>query len=232
MIYTDMELYTLQFHVDVYHTRSHGFLGRLVLEFRLTCFGFHTDQAQHSGSVSVPPPRKKRASSTHASSTGQTVDVAPSVGQFRPARRKKSSVPDRTLATGVETTSDLISRCIVIEPDDESRAEDEAAGYTLPLSIGRVVEVDMDPDLMGPILHVEWFYSESFSGKWRVWLEKRNPRMGWVALSEIQRDDSGEIVFVNFTSSEKCLCATSKAVLRSLIGDKCFDEHSSIEDYI
>jgi hypothetical protein len=126
----------------------------------------------------------------------------------------------------------LLNRFIVIEPDEESLAEDAAAGYTLPLSVGRIVEVDNAPELSdGPMLLIEWLFSESFTGKWRVWLERRKPRTSWLALAEVQRDDTDNIIFVNFTAADKCLSACSKRALRSIIGDRCFNQHCNTDDF-
>jgi hypothetical protein len=173
--------------------------------------------------VSVPPPRKKRAAAEQLESPSTSA---------RGSSGRRGKKLTQAIPAGHESSEYMVNKFIVIEPDDESLAEDAAVGYTLPLSIGRVVEVDMAPDIAdGPLILVEWLFSESFSGKWRVWLERRKPRTTWLALAEVQRDDTDAIVFVTFTASDKSLSASSKRTLRMLIGDKCFDNHDNNDDY-
>ena len=114
------------------------------------------------------------------------------------AARGKNPSPQPSPQTR-SADSSLENRFIVIEPDEESLAEDAAAGYTLPLSVGRIVEVDNVPELSdGPMLLIEGLFSESFTGKWRVWLERRKPRTNWLASAEVQRDDADNIIFVSW----------------------------------
>ncbi len=171
------------------------------------------------GPTNVDPPAATSPSATIA----PTATVAPTATGSTAKRLQKIARLHVDISDGPAT---LVGRAIVVEPDDESKETDEEAGYSLPLSIGIVQEIDAGDEVLGETLRVEWFYAERFTGAWKPWREGGNViRSSYVLASEVQKDDEGKVLCVMFNSDGR-LSAASLEALKALVGVKCFEKYS------
>ena len=93
---------------------------------------------------------------------------------------------------------------VVIIPDELSRQQDEAAGYMLPLSFGKVLSVHQAgvEELPAPCVRVAWLRSASMKSKFSIWYRAPGiPNTDYVNLDAIQvEENTGKFIKVEFTS--------------------------------
>lgn len=113
----------------------------------------------------------------------------------------------------------VIGDVLLVFGDQESVLEDEAAGYSLPVSFGRVTETEDDHVLL------TWYFAESFGSKFGVWYDAPGvPRTTWLLLSKAQHDNEQKLVKILFTKASK-LRAVSIRSLEKLLGKAVVDQH-------
>ncbi len=109
-----------------------------------------------------------------------------------------------------------IGTTVCIVPDQQSQANDAVAGYDLPISFGRVLEVDQMSN--PPAVKLLWLFSDSIEGAFSPWLKDGKEQIDSVPLSALQNEDeSDEFLTVTFTKTFK-LSAPSKVKILHLIG--------------
>ncbi len=169
---------------------------------------------------SITPSPPQPSTSPPAPETPAT----PAVPKKRASRRQ---VPVSDLYLDISCGLSLLTdKIVVVEPDDVSQEEDEAAGYMLPLSLGIVKLVDEGDGEAGGALKLEWFFAETFSSKWRPWRVGDGVHTSWVPISDVQQNDDGKVLCVTFTAVDKKLTAASAGALKHLIGNREFTKHS------
>ena len=92
-----------------------------------------------------------------------------------------------------------VNQVVACVPTKESREDDKKAGYNLPFSLGRIVEVK------GSGVVVTWLFSSFADGVWRPWdtgrkgaSRLRRDELEWADLLR----DHGGIVLVNFCADK------------------------------
>ncbi len=104
------------------------------------------------------------------------------------------------------------SDVVVIIPDDNSRDQDVEAGYTLPISFGRIVAVN---DVS---VKLEWLFSTSIDAKFSLWVIGGQPVRDIVDISVLQRSVDGSVLKMKFTSAKK-LTAASRVLLEPILSE-------------
>ena len=98
----------------------------------------------------------------------------------RPALSATSSASSASRCSTIQLEINDFVACV---PTLEAQAQDEAVGYRLPFSIGRVV----DKKVSGVV--VTWMYSRNIDGRWYLWDENVNGKHSKRKGRKLRRDD-------------------------------------------
>jgi hypothetical protein len=139
-----------------------------------------------------------------------TADAWKASKRRRLAPIEDANVPADPDANAIVTIGDVI----VVEPDEESRSKDIEFGYTLPISFGKVVSVD----IMNECVDVKWLFCSGLEGKFSPWPQATQISDTVPFLNIIRRENSDEILKVEFTKQSK-LTAASKVLLQYLLDE-------------
>ena len=110
-------------------------------------------------------------------------------------RRKTIPTPEASQPAPVANQIVAVGDVIIMEPDDASRAKDIEFGYTLPISFGKVAEVDTVEECV----QVHWLFCTSLEGKFSNW-PQAELCLDKVSFSHlVRRENSSEVLKVEFT---------------------------------
>jgi hypothetical protein len=107
---------------------------------------------------------------------------------------------------------------VIVVPDDISRLNDFEAGYTVPISFGKVLSVGSESAVLS------WLFCNSLDDKFSEWVANGKPVHDEISLSILQRRPDGSIVKVKFTKGRK-LTSASRVVVDQLLAE--IDDHQS-----
>ena len=107
---------------------------------------------------------------------------------------------------------------VVIVPDDESRANDIVAGYTIPISFGKVTGWSVDKPLVDATISVKWLYSASINDKFSVWVVGGQEIVDTILFSTLQKRSDGSVITMKFTRAGK-LTAASRVLLEPILAE-------------
>ena len=98
------------------------------------------------------------------------------VSNLRPLSSASSSSASRAIVLNVNE----IVACV---PTSEARKADEEVGYSLPFSLGRIVEVKTSSAV------VNWMFSRHIDGRWYPWDESIGNLKGSKKTRKVRRDE-------------------------------------------
>ena len=117
------------------------------------------------------------------------------VSNLRPLSSASSSSASRAIVLNVNE----IVACV---PTSEARKADEEVGYSLPFSLGRIVEVKTSSAV------VNWMFSRHIDGRWYPWDESIVNLKGSKKTRKVRRD---ELDFECILRDEMGACVVAKS---------------------
>jgi hypothetical protein len=131
----------------------------------------------------------------------------------RTRKRKKLDQTQNTITTGRFSLEE--GDIVVVIPDEDSRKRDEAAGYMIPVSFGKVRSVHLEGwgDIPEPCCQLTWLRSDSLSSKFSIWLQNDgNPSVDTVPIEALQVAQDGEVLKICLTSRGTLKPASRKII--------------------